>query len=192
MSIRPSILLLAAAALGVVLGPALDQIHVQTDTLSYAHPSLLGQAWWVAPQFALAFVAIAVGTRLILEPGGTGATFAPSGLQLAWPLASFVIAYAITGLGHGHEWLVVAILGASVLVRLGVERPDRRALLAIVGLVVGGSAYEATLTSIDGTFDYAVASLGTIPAWLPLLYAHAGFAVVALLRRAQHEPTSSR
>jgi hypothetical protein len=172
-----------------VLGPALDQIHVQTGTLAYAHPWLLEQAWWVAPQFALAFVAIAVGSMSILRGS---AVSAPTQAYLHWTTAAFVVAYAITGLGHEHEWLVLGVLGVEAIARVALERPDRAALLAILGLVVGGSSYEWILTSIDGTFDYAVASLGSIPVWLPLLYAHAGFAVVALLRRAQHDPSRAR
>jgi hypothetical protein len=179
-----TLILLASAALGFVLGPLLDQIHVQTGTLAYAHPWRVEQAWWVAPQFAVAFVAIAVGSMQIL--GAPAPVRRPGSAYLAWTIIAFVVAYAVTGLGHQHEWLVVAILGAAFLARVAIERPDRPALLAIGGLVLGGSAYEWTLTSIPETFDYAVASLGTIPVWLPLLYAHAGFAVVALLRRVRN------
>jgi hypothetical protein len=185
-------ILAAAALVGLVLGPTLDQIHVQTGTLSYAHPTWLEQAWWVAPQFAIAFAVIAAASLGILAQERSAPT--PSPGRVAWCIVAFVGAYAVTGLGHEHESLVLVALAAGLLARLVLERPDRAAANAISGLIVGGTAYEWALTSIPGTFDYAVASLGTVPSWLPLLYAHGGFAVVALLRQAtaQREPDPHR
>lgn len=177
-------IILAAAFVGLVLGPVLDQIHVRSDTLAYAEPWRFGQAWWVAPQFAVAFALIAVGSLAILERGRSAPPPRSTGAYVAWCVAAFVAAYAVTGIGHAHEWLVVSTLAGVLLLRLAIERPDRRAYVAIAALVLGGTAYEATLSSLPGTFDYAVASLGSVPAWLPLLYAHGGLAVVALLRRA--------
>lgn len=174
-------LLLAAAPAGLVLGPALDQIHVRTGALAYEHPWWLDQAWWVGPQFAVAFVAIAAGALLLLRDDDPDAE-SPSTARLAWTTLAFVAAYLLTGLGHEREWIVVGILAAALVARLVLERVDRRAALVLLLLAVGGSAYEATLSANPETFDYAEASLATIPAWLPLLYLHAGIAVVALVR----------
>ena len=51
--LKPRLLvtLFVLGGIGGILG---DQIHVQFGVLSYAHPELLGQAWWVGPLFGSA------------------------------------------------------------------------------------------------------------------------------------------
>jgi hypothetical protein len=173
----------ASALLGLVLGPALDQIHVQTHALAYAHPWWLDQAWWVGPQFAVAFVAITIGVLAIDRPGGPP----PGPVWIGSATALFVLAYAITGVGHRHEWLVFAVLLAGLAARMFAARhaPDPTLPRAAVMLAIGGSGYEALLSSLDGTFHYTVASLGPIPVWLPLLYMHATAAAVGMVRAAR-------
>jgi hypothetical protein len=177
---RRSWLLLASALLGLVLGPALDQIHVQTDTLVYAHPWWLDQAWWVGPQFALAFVAITVGVLAIDRSTAP----APGPGWVASATALFVVAYLVTGFGHRHEWLVFGVLFAGLALRMFAARnePDPTLPRAAVMLAIGGAGYEALLSSLPGTFEYTVASLGPVPVWLPVLYMHATAAAVGMVR----------
>jgi hypothetical protein len=175
--------ILGSALLGLVLGPALDQVHVRTSTLGYAHPTWLDQPWWVAPQFAVAFAAITIGILAIDRAGAP----APGLRWIAEATVLFVLAYLVTGLGHRHEWLVFGILAAGLALRMYLARaaPDPTLPRAAAVLAIGGAGYEALLASIDGTYHYSVASLGTIPAWLPLLYVHATAAAVGTVRAAR-------
>src|SRR4051812_7631186 len=54
------VLLFLAGGIG---GALCDQIHVQAGVLAYAHPFVLDQAWWVAPQFGVAMLVVLAGAR---------------------------------------------------------------------------------------------------------------------------------
>ena len=165
-------LILAVFVASCLVGPALDQIHVIGGALSYADPWLLDQAWWVAPQFGLAFAAIcAISFAAQLRFGSPPTPPVPSAriaVQVAW----FVGAYLVTGAWWERPWLVVALLAVALVVRMAADRPDAATTRTIVLLALAGSLYEATLSSIPGTFDYAHTSGAPVPVWLPLLYAH--------------------
>lgn len=166
------LLILAVFTVSCIAGPALDQIHVVGGALSYASPWLLGQAWWVGPQFGLAFaflcaVSLAaqhqLGTR---SPSPTPPTRV--GQQATW----FIAAYLATGVLWERPWLLVALLAIGLGIRVATVRPDMASLGTIVLLAAVGTAYEATLSSIPGTFDYTLTGVLPFPPWLPLLYAH--------------------
>ena len=110
---------------------------------------------------------------------------APSALRHAWQFAAFVAAYLVTGFGHREPLLVLAILGVALVLRLAIVRPDRVMVATLLALAVVGTTYELVVTSVPGTFDYTDAGLGSVPVWLPLLYAHAGVVACTTIRRAR-------
>jgi len=176
--------LLAIALAGFFLGPIGDQIHVRTGTLSYAHPWLLGQAWWVGPQFAIAFVLIGVGGVLIdrqfhqrLVPSHS----APVAIQII----GFVGAYLLSGLLHDWPWAVAALLVTFMLVRAlpTIGDPDRAMLVTGLVLLVGGTVYEAIMSEHRNAFTYEHPHIGGAPIWLPLLYASGAPLAIKLARR---------
>lgn len=199
------LLIIGIFALSCVIGPLLDQIHVIGGALSYAHPWLLGQAWWVGPQFGLAFAgicAVALATQHWLgtrtpEPTRT----ARIGQQVVW----FVGAYLTTGALWDRPWLVAALLTIGLAIRFASVRPDVATVRTILLLALAGTAYEALVSSIPGTFDYSLTGAGPVPVWLPLLYAHgapllrtfaknatAAFSRPALLPSRHRLPRNSR
>ena len=184
MTRRTALVILAVFLASCVVGPLLDQIHVVSGALSYSHPWLFGQAWWVGPQFGLAFAGIAAATLFVQQRFGSDEP-APTrpvraGQQFAW----FVAAYLTTGLLWERPFLVVALLGIGLLVRVSYERPDAATVRVIVLLSLAGFTYEALLSSIPGTFAYAETGIGPAPIWLPLLYAHAAPLVRTFMKNA--------
>lgn len=164
--------ILVIFVLGLVAGPLLDQIHVQSGALSYEHPWLFDQAWWVGPQFALAFAGLAAFAVAVQHHLGTRAPEPVRNVRIAQQLAWFVVAYAVTGLLWREPELLAVVLIGALGVRVASVRPDVPAVRTIVLLALVGTAYEATLSSIPGTFGYADTDALPVPVWLPLLYAH--------------------
>ncbi len=181
---RRILLILAVFVTSCLIGPALDQIHVVSGALTYAHPWFLEQAWWVGPQFGLAFAGVAALTLIIQHWFGTDdppiTRPVRAGQQLAWLLA----AYAATGLFWREPWLLTAGLLVGLLVRVAYERPDLPTIRLIVALAIAGASYEAVLSSFPGTFSYTRTGGAPVPLWLPLLYAHAAPLVRTFMKNA--------
>ena len=182
MRLVPYVLLVFV--LGTVAGPLLDQIHVQSGALSYEHPWLWDQAWWVGPQFGLAFAFLA-GTAVTVQHhlGSREPEMVPVA-RMAQQFAWFVAAYAATGLLWREPALLTVVLLGGLALRLASVRPDVPAVRTIVLLALVGTAYEATLSSIPGTFGYAETSGLPVPLWLPLLYAHGAPILRSFMRNA--------
>jgi hypothetical protein len=169
---------------GLVAGPLLDQIHVRSGALSYAHPWFWDQAWWVGPQFGLAFAflaAVAVGVQHHL---GTRTPPMVPFERIVQQFAWFVGAYAATGLLWREPVLLCALLVGALAVRVASVRPDAPSRRAIVLLALVGTAYEGTLSSLPGTFSYAETHGLPVPVWLPLLYAHGAPILRTFMRNA--------
>jgi hypothetical protein len=155
--------------IGAAFGTALDWLHVTAGAERYAHPSFGGLAWWVPPEFGLLY-ALGVGAvTLVGDPAPRrGSVLAASGEAL-WLSAL----YAITAFFHDSPWAVAAVLGAA----LAARAPTLRVLVAAnpipaAGIVALGPLGEASLIAA-GVFSYAEPQLGSIPVWLPLLWASA-------------------
>ncbi len=155
-----------------IVGPALDQIHVVGGALWYAHPWLLGQAWWVGPQFGIAFAIICSVTLAVQHYLGTRTPAPTPRPRIAQQAAWFLVAYLATGMLWDRPWLLTALLAGGLVVRLFTVRPDTASVRTIVFLALAGSTYEALVSSIPGTFDYSITAHLPVPIWLPLLYAH--------------------
>jgi hypothetical protein len=153
------VLLFLAGGIG---GALCDQIHVQAGVLVYAHPFMLDQAWWVAPQFGVGMLVILVGVRpFARRTTGPSHALPDAGLFLA--------AYGATGLFH--RWPAALAVGLVVAwaARLAAHR-DRAVLLVFsLLLAVGGTLYEGTLAR-TGAFHYTRPDLYHVPIWLPGIY----------------------
>lgn len=166
---------------GAIGGTLLDQIHVRAHVLHYAHPSLSGQAWWVAPQFGLTVVLVFLGvSEIVRRWDGTE-------LRFLVDAAAFVLAYVVTGALKREPWLVLSLLLAIWILLLAIHRDRARLALVSIGLAVVGPAYESSLTA-TGVFRYEVTPLVfRVPVWLPILYLIAGVmsvsAAAAMARR---------
>lgn len=159
-----------AFVFGGIGGALLDQLHVRFGVLSYDAPALLGQAWWVAPQFGLAAVLLLAAAlpfarraeRQLPEP--TFGTFAGQG---AWLTG----AYLASALLDAHGTLLLTFLAGTWLLRMTFC--PARLEIAIFSVVLGaaGTAYECALSS-TGVYWFHRPGFLTVPVWLPGLYMH--------------------
>ena len=162
------LLILGVLAASCVIGPALDQIHVVGGALSYDHPWLLGQAWWVAPQFGLAFAGLCAAVLTVQHVHGTRTPEPTPTTRIGQQVAWFVAAYLATGILWDRPWLLTALLAAGLAIRLLAVRPDAATVRTILLLALAGTAYEAMLSSVPGTFQYTLTTGALpIPIWLP-------------------------
>lgn len=167
--------------LGGMGGAALDQIHVRAGVLSYRTPAVIGQAWWVAPQFGAAAVAIAETVR----PFARGVSDPRRG-RIAVDLGWFVSSYVATGLVPRRRLTLLAILSLAFLARMK-HRTDAKPVVAFALLLaVVGTSYEHYLSESD-LFSYANADLGNVPWWLPALYAQGAPLAIDLIRSGQRD-----
>ncbi len=178
-------------AIGGLCGALCDQIHVQGKVLSYAAPVLFDQAWWVAPLFGSASLAMYLAASLWAPFAERQAPGDVSNGEIARHFLWFVAMYALSA-GMQQKPLWLCVLYAVLLVRRMVRRRDVPAQLAnAAGLAVGGTAFEMALTS-TGAFSYRAADVQGVPLWLPGLYLHGAplaLAVVRRIRRAEAGPT---
>lgn len=153
-----------------------DQFHTQFHVIAYPTPFVFGQAWWVAPGFALAVI----GFLAIAWP--FAATAAPAsgrdlGVQAGW----FFVVYAASGVFG--TWSITLTVAFTALWALRIaRRPDRAVvvrfslLLAVLG-TLGEELLHAT-----GVCRYSVRDLGLVPLWLPALYLNGAPFALALAR----------
>jgi hypothetical protein len=160
-------------AASCVVGPMLDQIHVVSGALAYADPWLLGQAWWVAPQFGIAFALVAACSLLLARRPDARREVPASAVLVGQQVAWLRGAYLATGALWREPLLLAALLLGALAVRYVADRPDAMTIRITLLLALAGTAWEALLSSQPGTFDYAPTDIDTpAPIWLPLLYAH--------------------
>lgn len=158
---------------GSVIGPALDQIHVRGKVLSYTHPTLLGQAWWVFPQYGLVtllalFVAVPFVQR---QP--------PLGRSIISDSACFVGAYFSTVLLKHIPVILTVLLVATWCLRVWFSTAPIRVLGYCILVSLAGTSYEAVLTHAHA-FSYANPNFLDVPMWLPALYCYAAIFLLAL------------
>jgi len=173
---KPSLSLLAVMfALGFVIGPALDQIHVLTHTLSYPRQDFLRQSWWVFPQFGIAAIAMTLPFWMLRPVFGDREVEPVAIAEVAWTLIRFVTMYLLSGLLHDHEWLLVAWFLIAFGLTVARRREGAPVHVHALTCAIGGTAWEATISGL-GHFHYDVpSSLFGVPAWLPFLYLHAAY-----------------
>lgn len=164
---------------GAVGGAACDQIHVQAGVLSYPHPWLADQGWWVAPQFGVAVCLM----LLAATPFPTAADDRRSETSsMVAAAAWFLGAYAASAAFGHHQVALATAYVVTWIVRM-VWAADRRPVATwCVLLAIVGTVYEGTLAG-TGAFAYAHARLYNVPLWLPGIYLHGAPLAIAVAQR---------
>lgn len=185
--------LAACFAIGVVLGTALDGIHLLGDVLSYETTAFGEWAWFVPLEFGLVGVLAGIAIPVIEQAVGPASPFRPGRGRRAAEVGLFAAAYGATALwdGDGAPWLLAG-LTLLLLLRLWLA-PVRGDWLYAVAAAVLGPLGEIVI-SASGAFDYAHPDLAGIPMWLPALWANGGLMIrrvlvpVVLPVAQEHEP----
>jgi len=168
------------ALIGAALATVGDANHAHTDTLRYAHPWLFEQAWWVAPLFFLAFVALAVSYRIAARVGAASwarhsAAPGPFG-PFAGSATIFFLVYLASGFGHRHPAVLCVLFGLVFLLRWVLSY--ERAFLGAVAIVlaIAGPLFEGTLSRL-GLVHYTHVDVYSVPLWLGGVYLVGAFAL---------------
>ncbi|MBC7644961.1 MAG: DUF2878 family protein [Thermoleophilia bacterium] len=175
-SLRIAARLVATLVVTGIFGAALDQLHVQSGTLSYAQPGpgIDGQPWWVGPQFGIAITGLLLAAAF-LTVGPRAGTKRTRARTLAFDTAWFIGVYVASALAHHHAYLAAGLFAGVVIARLtrmqssAELRLSASAIVFISIFAIGGVGYEQLLTSA-GAFSYTSPTLGNVPIWLPMLY----------------------
>ena len=160
---------------GAVGGLAFDQVHVQTGTLTYAHPVLWGQPLWVGPQFGVAVVLMWLSAMPLAR--GLGPVRRRILVGDALWLAAI---YVASGFVDGATVAAAIAFVAAWAVRMALRRQLAEVLMS-VGLAIAGTLYEGTLTG-TGAYHFAHPDLYHVPWWLPGLYLNGGPLAISLVR----------
>ncbi|HEV2361967.1 MAG TPA: hypothetical protein VGS21_09720 [Acidimicrobiales bacterium] len=166
----------AFALAGVVIGMPLDALHVETHVLSYSHPAIGVQAWWVPFVFAFAGIALCEGhhqtRRLIHEPP----TGRPTTGLMVGSVGVLVAVYGSSGLLKSVPVVSCALYLLTFAAGTRLWWRESWGLLALtaIGLAIGGPLVESLIT-LTGGFHYADRDVWRVPVWLPLIYLNAAF-----------------
>jgi hypothetical protein len=158
--------LLTAFGAGGIGGLVCDQIHVQGHVLAYPRAVLLGQDFWVAPNFGAGTLLMLAGSAAFARPIADAP--APP-RRIAIDAAWFVAAYLASSIFAAH---VAPLLAAYVVTFLARTLPRPRAALRVahgLALAAGGVAWEAGLSALH-LFHYTHPDVLGVAAWLPGLY----------------------
>ena len=186
---RASVVLAFVFIGGAIGGTLLDQIHVRSHVLHYAHPSVAGEAWWVVPEFG-----VAATVALLSAIGMTKRLWRASrdGVPVVVDASTFVVAYTVTGVFHRHSWIVLVVLICLWAGMVAAHRDRRAFVLTSLALAIVGPIYEGAFSS-TGAFRYDVTPLvGRVPIWLPALYLNAGVLAASVARALTHVRRAER
>lgn len=168
------------ALIGTVFATLGDAIHVHTHTLVYTHPSLFGQAWWVAPNFFITFMVMILTYALLvrlLPAGFTEQSTRPvSFAAFVETMATFFLVYLLSGFANGEPGLLCAIFYAGFVLRWLYTYDKPWLLLLSVLMAAGGMAAEGVLGAM-GVVAYRHQDIFHVPWWLGGLYMHGAFAL---------------
>lgn len=196
--------LVVLAAEGAVVCTLGDQLHVRFGVLSYPHPELAGQAWWVPLLFFFAvlsmLLAYPVTFRAMKRTLGWPAARAPLEVRDARrALLEFFLAYAITAVAAARPVIVLLALTAAFGLRLwldwrAADDLGRRALVAglpfVSVTIVVGPLVEAALIAL-GQFRYEDPHVLGFALWLPALYLYAAWAGRAMVHAFLARPAAA-
>lgn len=147
-----------------------DHLHATHGVLSYAHPDLWSQAWWVPLNFFLASLASLAGARTTRKVFG-GAPLAPNDARLVTADGvAFLTAYFLTSFTHAAPNATLGILVAFWAVRMLAGAPPWLVVLSLV-TAVAGPLVEAAI-SATGAFHYEHPDFLLVTRWLPGIYLH--------------------
>ncbi|MDQ1373404.1 MAG: hypothetical protein QOJ09_742 [Actinomycetota bacterium] len=152
---------------GAAGGALCDQIHVRGGVLRYRTPRVFDQAWWVAPQFGVAMLAVLRSAR-VAAGDGRGR---PGSVDYLTGTAWFLGAYLASAVFRRTPRLLAGVFLATWLARMA-RRPDRGRLVPYaLMLALAGTTYESRW-SATGAFTYTAPDVAGVPLWLPGLYLH--------------------
>ncbi len=158
-------------AIGGISGALYDQIHVQGHVLAYPRDDLLQQSWWVAPNFGLAAVLIALTGGWMGRWAAKLRDAPVDAFELLTNFIWFTAAYLASALLTWPPPLVMALFFVTWLARVLPRRDRVPQLVQGVGMALAGTGFEAVL-SATGAFHYLHPDLGHVPFWLPGVYLH--------------------
>ena len=166
----------------VLFGGALcfvgDHLHVTHGVLSYSHPVLWNQAWWVPLLFMVATAAALVSARGLRRAFG-GRPFGTH--PMIADALGFGTAYAFTAYAHTLPDVVLWVLVLAWLARVLGGVPAWLVVYSL-GAALAGPAVEAGVSRL-GVFHYTHPDFLGVPKWLPALYLHVGFLAANLEQR---------
>ena len=161
------ILVALVGAVACTLG---DHLHATHGVLTYAHPSVWNQAWWVLPLFFGASLAALFGAR-VTRKMFRAAPLAPNDPRLvAADGIAFMTAYAMTSFTHDAANATLAVLFAFWIVRMLAGAPTWLVVLSLAN-AVAGPLVEAAISS-TGAFTYDHPDFVLVARWLPGIYLH--------------------
>ena len=179
LSQTPFIKILGLVFLAALISTLCDANHVYTGALSYSSPAFLNQAWWVFPNFLLAFTVMSVFYSLfsyvfprILQDhfsfqAGTAAAFLDN-------TVFFVLCYLLSGFAHAYPNLLSLILYLSFGLRLTVTYERGFLFTMAVLMAFGGHVVEGSLAAL-GQMQYSEPQIYHVPYWLGALYMNGAF-----------------
>jgi hypothetical protein len=173
---------MAYFVLGSVVGTAGDKIaHEAQGVLTYRHPVVLGEAWWVPLLMGGAGIAFPISHAMFRRRAGA----APPPATLREVVATFALffgAYVASGLFKDHPLALTLVFSAGFLVAAWRARWAGWQWLFALGCAAGGAGTEMAI-SATGTFWYIAPDFLGVPIWLPALYLHVARWTSALERR---------
>jgi hypothetical protein len=168
--------LLAAFALGAMLGTALDAIHAYGDVESYPSEALGRLGWFVPLEFGLAGVAVAIAIPLVERAFGLGG---PPPWTL-WErlrevplLAGLYLTSAAVNGSQALLFLIALLVVVTARLAFASTRGDWAFALTAA---IAGPAVEAAIHA-TGAFEYTEPDFLGLPLWLPALWANGGLAI---------------
>ena len=172
---------LVLSLIGAAVCTVCDLNHVRTGTLRYTEPLLLGQAWWVAPNFALVFLVMGLAYALLAErlssALGTGRSRSPGrASSFVEATTTFAFVYLVSGFANESPELLTLLFSATFLVRLAVTYERAWLFLLAVLLAAGGMGGEGALGAA-GLVAYRHTDVFHVPWWLGGLYLHGAFSL---------------
>jgi len=168
------------ALLGAYVATVCDGFHVYTHALSYMHPFLFGQAWWVLPGFVVIFLFIEYAYFLLAGrlPAGIDARESVSAGSLRGVVettVAFALVYLLSGFGN-FEPVWLSVIFYSTFLARWLFTYDRSWLLLAVLMAFGGMFVEG-LYAAAGLMAYRQVDVFHVPFWLGGLYVHGAFAL---------------
>jgi uncharacterized protein DUF2878 len=168
--------ILAAFALGAVLGTGLDAIHVYGDVETYSSEVFGELGWFVPLEFGLAGVAAALAIPILERRFGPG----HQPVWTAWErlrevillTGLYVTSIAVNG-PNAALFLIALVVLLAVRLRFVSTRGDLGFALTAA---VAGPVVEAAIHAV-GAFDYTEPDVLGLPLWLPGLWANGGLAI---------------
>ena len=154
-----------------------DQFHTQFGVISYANPGpLWGQAWWVAPLFALATLGF-VGGAWPFAPK----IAQPAPRDFVTGAAWFFGSYAASGM-FGRYSLTLTVLYTAIWFLRIVRRSDRSPVIAYSLLLAASGTLAESALHYSGVCRYEPRDFLLVPLWLPALYLQGAPLALAITR----------